>query len=81
MKPVPRGGDPMSYRGGAYITIRRWVRGVPVEDLVVSRNVGSNGVIRATSEKISRVVGANEEIEIKADRGNISIMGVRLGAF
>ncbi|MNL20476.1 hypothetical protein D3C87_1417250 [compost metagenome] len=81
MKPVPRGGDPERYRGNSYLTVRRWVRGVPVEDLIVSRNVGSNGVMRATSEKISRVIGTDEEIEIKSDRGTMSIMGIRLGAF
>jgi len=80
MKPVPGGADPQRYRGGAYITIRRWVRGVPAEDLVKNFNVGSNGVIRATSQNINRIVGQNEEIEIKAERGHISVMGVRIGA-
>jgi hypothetical protein len=81
MKPVPWGADPEKYRGNSYVTVRRWVHGQPVENLISNRNVGSNGVIRATSEKIDRVAGYDEEIEIKADRGSVSIMGVRLGAF
>ena len=80
MKLVPRGADPQQYRGGAYITIRRWVRGVPTEELLKNFNVGSNGVVRATSQNITRIVGPDEEIEIKAERGHISIMGVRIGA-
>ncbi|MEN0060258.1 MAG: hypothetical protein AAGB31_15575 [Bdellovibrio sp.] len=81
MKPVPRGANPENYRGNATLSVRVLKNGKKHQDLFKRRNVGSNGVMRATLPSLSYVAGDNEEVEIRSERGRLYIMGIRFGEF
>lgn len=79
MRPVPPGANPEKFRGNATISMEIYRNGVLLKTLMENENVGENGLMRGSPDKLDEVLRDGDRLRIRATRGEAHIMGLRVG--